>query len=185
MTNGTGYDGYERITTLVQGRLAEGEEQNRYQLGDVYKGSFHTVKIPDAIKNYPWIIHTHGKIEHQNFHPPSLQDVLMTVQNTANNPDYRGVSIVVAPEGFYILYPNRRLLDYMLTDIGFDKSLASDLKKEYPKVFDRVISSRCYSPDEICSKLKEYNIHCYFIARSGDPGDPGDPDHEMPAVLDK
>jgi hypothetical protein len=160
MTHGTLYDGKERSSELVQDTLATGDLQNALQLGSIIKGDFHRTHDVSGMKGH-WIIHTHGKRNGQKLHPPSLQDVLLTIQRSANDSSFRGISIIVAKEGFYIMYPSRGLIDTLTQTPGSDAVLGDKIKKKYPAVF----TSACTSGDvqALVDTLKSYNIICEFI----------------------
>lgn len=162
MEFGTMYDGKERITEILLGTLATGDCQQALQLGSIYKGSYHEAPA-DCIKG-PWVAHTHGKEENQKYHPPSLQDLLVTIQRVANDATFRGISVVVTIEGFYILYPKRDLIKRLHREPGFDTELANTIKKFYPEIFTRA-KSGSISPDTLSEALKKHNIVCEFIPR--------------------
>lgn len=177
MTNATLYDGKERYTQLLQGTLAEGENQNEFQLGHIYKGDFHSVPVPENDGDGHWLIHTHGRSIDAVYHPPSLQDVLITIQRTSNNRYLQGISIIVALEGMYVLFPRRSLVQKLLSregknpdkpELDIQTTLKEKLKKEYPIIFNNV---RCglkgTGPQTIVEYLESVGMICAFIAQTG------------------
>jgi len=163
MTHGTLFDGKERISELQQGTLAKGNRQNALQLGAIFRGEFHEVSIGDL--KGPWLIHTHGKRKGQKYHPPSLRDILVTIERTFNDDNYKGISIVVAPEGFYILYPNRKLINRLNRDEAYSSELEQEINENYMSIFEK---TKCgvASPHTLCEFLKKYNIICEYLEYS-------------------
>lgn len=156
------HDGNERVAEIRLGTLASGDCQEALQLGSIYKGSYHDVST-DRIDG-PWIVHTHGKEEDQKYHPPSLQDLLVTIQRAANDKSYRGISVIVTIEGFYILYPKRDLIRRLHRETGFDKVLAKQINDMYPEIFTKM-KSGALAPNTLSEALKKYDIVCEFISQ--------------------
>lgn len=164
MTCGTLYDGKERIAEISLGTLATGDYQEALQLGSIHKGDLHEVSTVGV--DGPWIAHTHGEYNEkgQKYHPPSLQDILVTIQRTVNNKMRQGISVVVTMEGFYILYPMSQLITRLCREIGYDRLLAKEINDFYPEVFTK-LKSGSMTPDVLSGVLKKYNIVCEFILR--------------------
>ena len=159
MTNGTAYDGKERYTELLQGTLAIGENQNELQLGHIYKGDFHNVAVPPEVSGN-WLIHTHGKIEGRLWHPPSISDIFIIIQRTSNNPDLKGISIIVAPEGFYIMFAKRALVK-ALTDWEYGDAMQKQFRKKIISEYGKILLLA--TPEKIVEYLCSADIYCEFI----------------------
>ena len=162
MECGTLYDGRERIVEILQGTLAKGDYQEALQLGTIHKGDLHQVSTNGV--HGAWLAHTHGEEDGQKYHPPSLSDILVTIQRAVEDPTHKGISVIVTVEGFYILYPTRDLIKRLHREINYDKTLAKQIEDSYPKIFTEM-KSGTVSPTTLTETLKRYNIVCEFIAR--------------------